>query len=533
MKKVTLAGLALGSMALLAPDTSHAIRVWSASTQEFLDINFLIETWFRYQKLDDKNRPNFINAPKSNFDTSFRRIRLRMGGSYNKYFKFNFVMRLNNTGRESYIAPFGGQPAGYLRQGELWGGRNFALHELDFKFALHHMFNIDSWIIDAHLGYPRVPLGREQYGRTGFDNLESDRTLATLRWTHLTVGDVTGRAYGGFVHLRRSTKAKGFSKFTWDGFFGVFDGFKGINQPWDMTYTGLKCTPNAGGNPQKCDDTADIVPDTHPASHLAQMRGNSRESFLYTARITFMLGKPEGKPKGLNWLYRDTYLGKRKGITLGFSYARQDNIDQELITDVQGPLPGYNGKGFPTNGAGSVQVRVPYLVLPNPFSNFNNVVNNPVNMQMFGADFALHYGSLTFTVEGGRNTISNVWLHSSKPKETFNNDFFIIKAGYVVNPGSVHLIEPYVSYYEWNPDIKEAPCGTKTCAYGDASNFIKGNVNGKEKATLGKFKVTSVGFNYWYDRAKLFGWTFEYQRYDEERNKIDNDAFTVQFRFVF
>ena len=71
----------------------------------------------------------------------------------------------------------------------------------------------------------------------------------------------------------------------------------------------------------------------------------------------------------------------------------QNDIDQELITDTQGPAPGVNGAGVPTAGAGSVQVRVPYMILPNPFSN-PDVINHPVDMQMYGADLAIHYGPL-------------------------------------------------------------------------------------------------------------------------------------------
>ena len=522
-KKTILAGAALSSLALFAPDTSHAIRVWSASTQHFLDINFLIQTWIRYQQLSDENRPNFVKAPESNIDTSFRRIRFRLGGTYNKWFKFNFVMRLNNTGRESYIAPLGGQPAGYLRQGGLLGGRNFALHELDLKFDISKMIGAEGVIIDAHLGFPRLPLGREQYGRTGFDNLESDRTFATLRWTHLTVANVTGRAYGGYIHLRKSTKSKGMRKFTFDIFGGVFDGFKGIDQPWDLTITDFSASSG-----MKCPNSF--------AQCLSQLRGNSTDSFLYIARMTFMLGKPEGKPKGLNWLYRDTYLGKRKGITLGFSYATQTGIDQELITDVQGPAPGVKGNGQAGNGFGTVQVRVPYLILPNPLANktvYNNVVNNPVDMQMYGADLAIHYGPVTLIGEYGQNKFTGLWLGTSNTDESITNTWIIAKAAYAINPRSNHLIEPYVSYYIWDPEIKEAQCGSNTCAYGDAANFIKGNVNGKDGATLGKLQVTSVGFNYWYTPAKLLGWTFEYQTIDEERNDIKNDSFTVQFRFVF
>ncbi|MDQ7082417.1 MAG: hypothetical protein Q9N34_05235 [Aquificota bacterium] len=189
-------------------------------------------------------------------------------------------------------------------------------------------------------------LGREQYGRTGFDNLESDRTFATLRWTHLTVANVTGRAYG-FIHVRKGNKAKGFKRITWDGFVGVFDGFKGIEQPWDETAR----VGNTGTVDSAC------TSGTAFAKCLSQLRSNSKDSFPYTFRTTLMLGKPEGKPKGLNWLYRDTYLGKRRVCTLGaVLMPRRTGIDQELITDVQGPAPGVQRvREGPPAGNGSVQ----------------------------------------------------------------------------------------------------------------------------------------------------------------------------------
>ncbi|GAB6066065.1 hypothetical protein JCM9492_11570 [Aquifex pyrophilus] len=508
MKKKALVGLSLFSLTFIEP--AHAIRIWSNAQDQFLDINFLIQTWIRHQNISDKNRPNFIKADDTT-DVSFRRLRVRFGGSYNKWFKFNLVIRLNNAGKDAYVAPFGGQPAGYLRQGELLGGRNFALHELDLRFALHNLFNTPGWIWDLHLGFPRIPLGREQYGRTGFDNLESDRTFATLRWTHLTVANVTGRSYGGYIHVRKGNKAKGFRRVTWDAFLGIFDGFKGIEQPWDETVRGTDASPYCN------------------AQCLSQLRSNSKNTFLYTFRTTLMLGKPEGKPKGLNWLYRDTYIGKRKGITIGFSFATQNDIDQELISDTQGPAPGLNGKGIPTPGAGSVQVRVPYMILPNPVTN-EKVRNHPVDMFMYGLDFALHYGPLAFIVEWGQHQFKNVFLDDNKPSEDFKNNWFIAKLAYALNPKSVTVFEPYISYYIWDPDIKEDSQGR---AYGDAANFIGPNIKGRDGATLGKIGVTSIGVNVWYTKAKLMSFTIEYQKIDEERNEIDNDAITFQFRFVF
>jgi hypothetical protein len=44
-KKLLTAGAALGALALFSTEPAHAIRLWSASTQHFLDINFLILFW--------------------------------------------------------------------------------------------------------------------------------------------------------------------------------------------------------------------------------------------------------------------------------------------------------------------------------------------------------------------------------------------------------------------------------------------------------------------------------------------------------
>lgn len=433
MGKFKVLGSGILAFCMLSPEFSHAIRLSGPAEEQYLDINLLVQTWFRYQKISDENRPNFVNAPSGNFDTSFRRIRVRMGGSYNEWFKFNFVFRLNNTGRDAYIAPFGGQPQGYLREGGILGGRFFSLHELDLILVPSRMFDAKGWTIDLHLGFPRVPLGREQYQRV-YDNFEVDRSLSTERWTHFTVGNVTGRSYGGFIHLRNSNNGQGFKNITWDGFLGIFDGFKGIGQPWDETVR--------NGTGGACD-----------AACLSQLRSNSKDSFLYTFRTTLMIGEPEGNPRIYNWLYKDTYFGRRKGITLGLSYAMQNDIDQELITDTQGPAPGLAGSGNYLAGAGSVQVRLPYLVLPNPIQ-VANVRNHPVDMQMYGADIAIHYGPFTLLGEVGQHQFKGVWLSNTLPSVDFKHKWLITKAGWVINPGRVHLWEPYVSYLVWDPDIK-------------------------------------------------------------------------------
>ncbi|WP_231967117.1 hypothetical protein [Thermocrinis minervae] len=312
MKKHLLTSSCL-ALLLFSPEFSHAIKLSTSSEEQYLDINFLIQTWFRHQNISDQNRPNFVNA-SSRDDVFFRRIRIRFGGSVNQWFKFNLVLRDNDFGRDPYDAPFGGQPTHAKRQSN---GNTGYIHEFDLILVPSAMTDLKSLTVDLHLGYPRVPLGREQFQRA-YDNIDLDRTNATLRWTHLAIGDVTGRSFGGYVHLRTPPKGQGYSKITFDAFVGAFSSFKNVKNPWDDTVVGVS------NNTPLCGYT---TPNPNISTCLSKARGNSSNNPLYTFRATLQLGDPEGRPAIYNWLYRDTYIGKRKGITLGVSYAFQNKID--------------------------------------------------------------------------------------------------------------------------------------------------------------------------------------------------------------
>ncbi|MFN3472014.1 MAG: porin [Aquificaceae bacterium] len=488
MKNKKVIGVFMIAAALFTPEFSHAIRLSGASEDQYLDINFLMQIWFRQQDISSQNRPNFINA-SSRSDIFFRRVRLRFGGSVNPWFKFNFVLRDNDFGRDPYDAPFGGQPTHTKRQSNRNTG---TIHELDAILVPSVMADMKDITLDLHLGYPRVPLGREQFQRA-YDNLDLDRTNATLRWTHLTVGDVTGRAFGGYVHIRGSSKGQGYSKITVDGFLGLFGGFKNVRNPWDET---ILSSPTCGS--------------LSAAECISRARGNSSNSPLVTLRGVVSFGDPEGRPAVYSWLYRDTYLAKRRGVTIGVSYAFQNNIDQHIITDTQGLSP-----GVPNNGAGTVHVRIPYLLLPNPLTPLANILlDNKVNMKSYGVDFAWHHGPVSFVSELGQVKFDKlVLVDGSNPyyNQSIKNEFWLVKGGYMVNPQSKHKFEPYISYSEYKPQIVRVG----SSFYGDATNFIAPNTGPTgPKSYLGKIKQLGVGINYYYINEN-FRWTLEYTKLDE------------------
>lgn len=525
MKNRRVVGVFLLTAALFTPDLSHAIRLSGTSEEQYVDINLLMQIWFRQQDISNQNRPNFINASDRS-DVFFRRVRLRFGGSVNPWFKFNFVLRDNDFGRDPYDAPFGGQPTHARRQSNRNTG---AIHELDAVLVPSAMVDMKGVTLDLHLGYPRVPLGREQFQRA-YDNMDLDRTNATLRWTHLTIGDVTGRAFGGYAHIRGERGGQAYSKVTFDGFLGLFGGFKNVRNPWDDTIVGLSnSTPLCGYT----------APNPGVATCLSKARGNASNNPLVTLRGALTFGDQEGRPAIYSWLYRDTYLGKRKGLTIGVSYAFQNKIDQHIITDTQGISPGFLGNGSPQNGAGTVNVRIPYLLLPNPLSApnptlANTLLDNKVDMKFYGADLAWHHGPISFVAELGQVKFSKLVLldgaNNIYQNQSIKNDFWLIKAGYMLNPKSRHKFEPYITYSEYKPQIVQVGSGGNARFYGDATNFVGANTS--PTSYLGKIKQLSVGVNYFFINEN-FRWTLEYTKFDEEKNSIKNDAVTLQFQWIF
>ncbi|RME11497.1 MAG: porin, partial [Aquificota bacterium] len=216
-----------------------------------------------------------------------------------------------------------------------------------------------------------------------------------------------------------------------------------------------------------------------------------------------------------------------------------NKINQHIITDTQGISPGFLGNGSPQNGAGTVNVRIPYLLLPNPLSAptstiANTLLDNKVDMKFYGTDFAWHHGPVSFVAELGQVKFNKLVLldgaNNLYPNRSIKNDFWLVKAGYMLNPKSRHKFEPYVSYSEYKPQIVQVGTGANARFYGDATNFV--GPNASATGNLGKIKQIGLGVNYYFINEN-FRWTLEYTKFDEQRNSIKNDAVTLQFQWIF
>ncbi|WP_231967119.1 hypothetical protein [Thermocrinis minervae] len=188
-------------------------------------------------------------------------------------------------------------------------------------------------------------------------------------------------------------------------------------------------------------------------------------------------------------------------------------------------------------------MRIPYLILPNPIGVNSTTVSqslldNKVNMRFYGADLAWHHGPISFLAEIGQVKFEKLLLtdgaNNLYPNQSIKNSFWIVKAGYLLNEKSPHKFEPYISYSEYKPQIVIVGSGANARLYGDATNFVGANqlTAGQDRSTLGKIKQLGLGINYYY-RNENFRWTIEYTKFDEERNKINNDAVTIQFQWIF
>jgi hypothetical protein len=504
----------------LAQD-SNAMRLTTASQDTYIDFNLLTQIWIRHQDIsDESNRANFIDA-QSRDDIFIRRWRFRVFGSVNPWFKVNFVLRENDTARDPYDQPFGGTPLSKQRSNKV------EIHELDAILGLNKLMELNKDIrLDAHIGYPRIPWGREQSMRV-YDNLDLDRTFSTLRLTQLALSDVTGRSTGAYIHAGKTfEKDVGpFKGIHLDMFLGAFSGYKSTKAPWEETQTSYLSTTNDSNAYWNCSPIGSLYNCTLKPTYKSKLRGNVSKNLLYTFRGTFQIGDMEGRPGIFNWLYRDTYLGKRKGLTIGLSYGFQNKISQAGITDTQG-IEDTSSNAKSTLGLGSSQIRIPYLLLPNPIQN-PQLINNKVDLRSYGIDLAVHYKNISFVTEYTEVDFKNVAVDPANlnRKETFKNKGYYFKLGYTYIPANkVNLFEPYISYSVYNPDIKKV--GNNY--YGD---FVVLSST-QNPGGVGKIKTTGIGINYYY-KDERFRWTLEYTKNKESNYEIKNDAVTLMFQFIF
>lgn len=213
---------------------------------------------------------NIYEPADNRLNFQFRRARFGFKGQMSDQFRFTFIGSFDLVGRDLLSATLGGLNTGSLPGLGLWDA--FGEYKLSKK----------SEVVYLVFGWFRPQFSRESmtavWATSSFEKAMSQNYIRT----HL-VGIGSGRAAGvNFGGLLKNKKNKIFGQYN----IGLFT-------PQWLKYSGN----SAGFN----------------------------TSLLKSARLVYYLGDPEMTKYGIS--YQTNYFNKRKGLSLGISYADQGQTD--------------------------------------------------------------------------------------------------------------------------------------------------------------------------------------------------------------
>jgi len=213
---------------------------------------------------------NIYEPAENRLNFQFRRARFGFKGQMSDQFRFTFIGSFDLAGRDLLSATSGGLNTGSLPGLGLWDA--FGEYKLSKK----------SEVVYLVFGWFRPQFSRESmtavWATSSFEKAMSQNYIRT----HL-VGIGSGRAAGvNFGGLLKNKKNKIFGQYN----IGLFT-------PQWLKYSGN----SAGFN----------------------------TSLLKSARLVYYLGDPEMTKYGIS--YQTNYFNKRKGLSLGISYADQGQTD--------------------------------------------------------------------------------------------------------------------------------------------------------------------------------------------------------------
>jgi hypothetical protein len=213
---------------------------------------------------------NIYEPAENRLNFQFRRARFGFKGQMSDQFRFTFIGSFDLAGRDLLSATSGGLNTGSLPGLGLWDA--FGEYKLSKK----------SEVVYLVFGWFRPQFSRESmtavWATSSFEKAMSQNYIRT----HL-VGIGSGRAAGvNFGGLLKNKKNKIFGQYN----IGLFT-------PQWLKYSGN----SAGFN----------------------------TSILKSARLVYYLGDPEMTKYGIS--YQTNYFNKRKGLSLGISYADQGQTD--------------------------------------------------------------------------------------------------------------------------------------------------------------------------------------------------------------
>jgi len=356
MKKVGLTVASLTAAALITGTANAGPKFYFGEGKD-LEIFLMGQIWGIYGTNIDV--PGATGLKENKGDIYIRRGRFGFKGHLMKNLSWKIWFAHDNLGRDDL------NPVDIARGAVKTTGLTYSKFEV---WDAYFTWSYDKTWANFSLGYFRPQIGKESI-TSGFAVLSFEKGLPNFYVRRHIIGKPDK---GDNEVLGRSSVNGRIFLINWGGLYK--------SQGWSLNW-------NLGvGDNQNYTDSKNWSP-------------------LVSARVAVSIGDPEMKKYKLG--YKQTYFGKRHGITLGLNYAHQgEGIDRKA---------GSSGKEFDKN-------------------------------EMYGADILANYGPVDFVAE--YDILKRDWSDGTD----YTDKVWQIKAAYNFKLGNGQIVQPAVSYGVFDPD---------------------------------------------------------------------------------
>ncbi len=353
MKKLGLFLSGLGAAALIT-GTAHAGPKFYFGEGKDLEIFLMGQIWGVYGTNVDI--PGTTGLKENKGDLYIRRGRFGFKGHLMKNLSWKIWFAHDNLGRDDL------NPVDAARGAVKTSGLTYSKFEV---WDAYFTWSADKQFANISFGYFRPQIGKESI-TSGFAVLSFEKGLPNFYVRRHIIGKPdkgTSEKYG-----RASGNGRIFLV-NWGGLYKS----KGWSLNWNLGV----------GDNQNYTDSKNWSP-------------------LWSARVAISIGDPEMKKYKLG--YKQTYFGKRNGITIGLNYGHQgEGIDRT------------KSKKFDKN-------------------------------EMYGIDVLANYGPVDLV--GEYDILKRDWSDGT----SYSDKVWIIKAGYNFKLANGQFVQPTVSYSVFDPD---------------------------------------------------------------------------------
>ncbi len=346
MKKLLASAvLGAGALALLNAPSANAAPTFYFGDGKKLTIFQMVQVWNVYTTKNEKALTGGV-SPDNRNDLYIRRGRIGVKGSISKNLKFKVWFAYDGLGKNEATASTGGANA----------NGSHANREFFIWDALW------TWVVDPEwanisIGYFRPQVGRESI-TTAFKVISFQKALTNFDLRKHIVGRGPGRETGINIGGLALNKKLNFN-------FGIFD------------TNSTKIVSDKGGKSTKVGD-------------------GKKWSPMFAARVAWSFGDPEHKKYKMG--YKQSYYGKRNGLTVGLNYTYQGETDK-----------------FKNNG-------------------------------IYGADILANFGPVDFNAE------YDVLYRKNTAGQTGKAKIWDVKAGYSIKLQKGQILRPSIMYSQEKKD---------------------------------------------------------------------------------